>query len=113
MRKDKDFRAELLKDIKNNDVVKEFLKYKKVINENEEYKQKLIMYKDLLIENQLDNLFNVKENVDHSIILENLYEELSSYEVLNEYFVSEYKVNVLINGVIEDLTNLVENLEME
>lgn len=101
----------MIEEIKNSNEYKEYIEAKLMLKKYPEQNDGLEEYKKLLIENQL-GIFLGQEVVNvESEKIDKIYEEISQYEVVNNYLNAEYKMKNLLQGIYYDLNYVINNKE--
>ena len=106
-------KKELIEEIKNSNEYKEYIEAKLMLKKYPEQKDGLEEYKTLLIENQL-GIFLGQETINvESEKIDEIYEEISQYEAVNNYLNAEYKIKNLLQGIYQDLNYIIDNKESQ
>ena len=104
---------ELIEEIKNSNEYKEYVEAKLMLKKYPEQKNGLEEYKKLLIENQLGIFLGQETNDIESEKIDEIYEEISQYEAVNNYLNAEYKMKNLLQGNYQDLNVIIENKHIQ
>ena len=104
---------ELIEEIKNSSEYKEYIEAKIMLKKYPEQKNGLEEYKKLLIENQLGIFLGQESNEIESEKIDEIYEEISQYEAVNNYLNAEYKMKNLLQGIYQDLNVIIENKDLK
>lgn len=102
---------ELIDEIKNSIEYKEFIEANDNLKKYPEQKISLDEYKKLLIENQLGMFLGQDLNEDESEKIDQIYEEISQYEAVNNFLNAEYKLKNVLQKIYQDLNYIIENKE--
>ncbi|MCI0502132.1 MAG: YlbF family regulator [Fusobacteria bacterium] len=102
---------ELIDEIKNSIEYIEFIEANDNLKKYPEQKISLDEYKKLLIENQLGMFLGQDLNEDESEKIDQIYEEISQYEAVNNFLNAEYKLKNVLQKIYQDLNYIIENKE--
>lgn len=104
-------RRELIEAIKDSSEYREYVEAKDILKHYPEQKDGLEEYKKLLFENQLGMFFGQDFNLMENSKVDEIYEEISQYEAVNNYLNAEYKMKNLLQGIYQELNYIIENKE--
>jgi len=102
-------KEELIQAIKKSVEYVDFVKAKEDLNNFPEQYEYLDEYKKLLLENQLGQFLGDLVNTKSSEQIENIYEEISKYEVINNYLNAEYRLKNVLHSIYQDLGHIVDS----
>lgn len=104
-------REELIEAIKDSNEYREYIEAKDMLKHYPDQKSDLEEYKKLLFENQLGIFLGQDFNVIDNKKIDEIYEEISQYEAVNNYLNAEYKIKNLLQGIYQELNYIIENKE--
>ena len=102
---------ELISAIKNSPEYLEFLKAKEDLSNYPEQYEYLDEYKKMLLESQLGQFLGDVTNMDTVDKIEDIYNEISKYDVINNYLNAEYRLKNVLHSIYHDLGHLIDGKE--
>lgn len=100
----------LAQEIKESEEIKNYRKYKELVNTNPDIKEKIKKFEALRYEIQLSAMQGLEANKDKEKELQETYTELLSKENVKEYFDSEFKFNILLADVNKIIGEAVKDI---
>lgn len=100
----------LAQEIKESEEIKNYRKYKELVNTNPDIKEKIKKFEALRYEIQLSAMQGLETNKDKEKELQETYTELLSKENVKEYFDAEFKFNILLADVNKIIGEAVKDI---
>lgn len=100
----------LAQELKTSDEYVSFKKYKELINNNPEVKDKIKKFQTLRYDIQIGAMQGVEPDKEKEKELQELYAELLSKENVKEYFDAEFKFNILLADVNKIIGEAVQDV---
>ena len=100
----------LAQEIKESEEIKNYRKYKELVNFNSEIKEKIKKFENLRYEIQLWAMQGLEANKEKEKELQETYTELLSKENVKEYFDAEFKFNILLADVNKIIGEAVKDI---
>lgn len=102
---------ELISAIKNSSEYLEFMKAKEDLSRYPEQYEYLDEYKKMLLESQLGQFLGDVTNMETVDKIEDIYNEISKYDVINNYLNAEYRLKNVLHSIYHDLGHLIDGKE--
>lgn len=106
-----DKKDDLISAIKNSEEYAEYNLARAALLEFPDQKNFLDEYKKLLLESQLGQFLGEGLSNESALELDEIYNEISQYEVINHYLMAEYKLKNMLSGIYQDLSHIIETKE--
>lgn len=100
----------LAQEIKESEEIKNYRKYKELVNTNPDIKEKIKKFEALRYEIQLSAMQGLEANKEKEKELQETYTELLSKENVKEYFDAEFKFNILLADVNKIIGEAVKDI---
>lgn len=100
----------LAQELKTSDEYVNLKKYKELINNNSEVKDKIKKFQTLRYDIQIGAMQGVEPDKEKEKELQELYAELLSKENVKEYFDAEFKFNILLADVNKIIGEAVQDV---
>ena len=100
----------LAQEIKESEEIKNYRKYKELVNSNSDIKEKIKKFENLRYEIQLSAMQGLESNKEKEKELQETYTELLSKENVKEYFDAEFKFNILLADVNKIIGEAVKDI---
>lgn len=100
----------LAQELKTSDEYVNFKKYKELINNNSEVKDKIKKFQTLRYDIQIGAMQGVEPDKEKEKELQELYAELLSKGNVKEYFDAEFKFNILLADVNKIIGEAVQDV---
>ncbi|MDD2370681.1 MAG: YlbF family regulator [Firmicutes bacterium] len=104
-------KEELIKAIKNSTEYIDFINAKEDLNKYPEQYEYLDEYKKLLLESQLGQFLGDVVNSKTAEQIDEIYNEISKYEVINNYLNAEYRLKNVLHSIYQDLGHIIDSKE--
>lgn len=99
---------ELILAIKNSAEYLDFVKAKEDLNKFPEQNEYLDEYKKMLLENQLGQFLGEMVNPISREQIDEIYDEISKYDVINNYLNAEYRLKNVLHEIYQDLGHIID-----
>lgn len=102
---------ELIVAIKNSAEYLDFIKAKEDLMKYPEQNEYLDEYKKLLLESQLGQFLGELVNKATLEEIDDIYNEISKYDVINNYLNAEYRLKNVLHMIYQDLGHIIDTKE--
>ena len=102
---------ELILAIKNSTEYLDFIKAKDDLKRYPEQHEYLDEYKKKLLESQLVQFLGDIVNTNTLEEIEEIYNEISKYDVINNYLNAEYRLKNVLHSIYQDLGHIIDTKE--
>lgn len=99
---------DLIEAIKSSPEYRDYLEAKALLAQHPEQQDILDEYKKKLLESQLGQFLGEGVTRDIQEELDEIYQEISSYGVINAYLMAEYRLKNMLSGIYQDLSHIIE-----
>lgn len=99
---------ELILAIKNSAEYLEFMRAKEELSKYPEQNKYLDEYKKMLLESQLGQFLGDFINPTTKEQIEEIYDEISKYDVINNYLNAEYRLKNVLHVIYQDLGHIID-----
>lgn len=102
---------ELIKAIENSKEYKNYVISKKNLAFSPKESESLERYRELLLENQMEQFLEGKQSSKRVQKIEELYADISLSEGVNDFLIAEYELKEMLGSVYRGLTKIIENAD--
>lgn len=99
---------ELILAIKNSAEYQDFIRAKEDLSKYPEQNEYLDEYKKMLLESQLGQFLGDMVNPISKEQIEEIYDEISKYDVINNYLNAEYRLKNVLQVIYQDLGHIID-----